>query len=232
MGYIHKVCNEDFLFNHLAFQKAELIDGNTWAQNKNNLCAELLRSEDPGLFLFYDCIATRNVGEAWAHGVGTYSPTSRGLVMPSDFPSIEHEIAHFLEMGNIERLKFCDMGMDSDPGKWYERGPSILFIGFSRELRTRQIQKILEGEIEGGPNCKLAKSMNDLTTNQSWHPDQQFSDFGKFKSAKEVEDYMIDLCNKVRQNWTQEKIRFEFKRRCAFMREHVGSLQSERPVAA
>lgn len=165
---------------------------------------------------------------------GLYTPTKKRIyIAGGGFPPIEHEVAHFLEMNNLERLTYCDMGMSTEyplraqtpyeiSNKYIkdnvvniiDKKMGAWWTGWMRELRTRQIQlHLLDKPIV------MAKTMDDVTDNHHLHFERYFKSFGRFQSTQEVTEYVIDQTNKIRLAWSRDRIVHEFDRRVNYLRE-------------
>lgn len=171
---------------------------------KSKLLSELYSSVPENMFGFY-CAFSNDIDD---EATGFYCPTPNAIYMPAGIiVRIEHETAHFLEMGSLKRLTYTDMGMSLGAG----RGTAYL-ASFTRELRVRQIERVLM--CEEGAN-EPVKNFEDVMRNPVWG-----APVGKkFPTKKHAEEWAIDLANRTRRMWTEEKIRHEWTRRCEFMQD-------------
>jgi len=148
---------------------------------------------------------------------GYYCPTPNMIYIPgASFIKLEHEVAHFLEMSSLKRLTYTDMGMSDAQGSFNSKG---YFAAFVRELRVRQIQRVLMDE--PGANNPV-NGFDDIIRNPCWHaPDSK-----RFLNKEQAQEWAIDIANKTRKTWTHEKIRHEFQTRIDYMQNWMSSSPS------
>ncbi len=201
----------------------------------SQLLTDLFQPLHKDLFQFYD-VAENDIDLIWEQA-GSYLPTEKHIYMPAGaVPRIEHEVAHFLEMSNIKRILYKDMGMEMIPlhhkmedfntlycnneEKRYSKNEietafnsKSYLAALIRELKVREIQKILLQEITSKDE---AVSFKDLKYNTAWEVPAKNH---LWDGQKQFEEWAINLTNQTRRAWTEEKVRFEFTRRVEYVQE-------------
>lgn len=138
-----------------------------------------------------------------------YLPTKKYIHWSIDLPAAHHEIAHFVELSNINRLLLPDfdfsLGISSN-------NPKNAMAVYTRELRVRAIQRHMRvdykeyKDIQHIQNEFIFKEMKDSLP------------FGRFKNEKELIDWSINLHDRTFNAWNKDRIEFEFNRRADFIR--------------
>lgn len=120
-------------------------------------------------------------------------------------PTLEHEIAHMVEMKDFSRCIINDWGLRFDIENISNK---LFFLTMAREARVRGIQSHLDGR-------EYAYSAN--------HPVILFDapghlPFGKFNSCKDFYDWMQAIFSRSRSDWSKDRIYDEWVKRAEYIR--------------
>lgn len=154
------------------------------------------------LHVMMDCIADRKVETA-------YYPTKTYLHTTWDLPSIEHEIAHMVEVSE-SRILIPDWGFrfytDIYPANTKGKTTTAALVAaMSRETRVRAIQRLIDGG--NAEQSSLAQNFMWLDALQARLP------FGRFKNRKDIIDWIEDMHLKTYVNWNIDRIEVEWNRK-------------------
>lgn len=146
-----------------------------------------------------------------------------GIVyIPENFPTLAHEIAHFVEIP-IRRVIKDDFGI-ANLGKIADDMPKYIgFTGIARENRVNTIQYILTG-------ISRTNYKTQLEHNGIWKEavgDFKNSKF-KFTNMNQVYDWERQIINSTLRMWNKERIHFEFKLRAEYIKEFIETNKSKR----
>lgn len=144
-----------------------------------------------------------------------YIPSKDVIVFPCQFMRIEeHEVAHMVEMNNFRRLLKHDWGMKN----FSNSNPSNkeFFAALSREIRVRAISLVLRGVEK---NCSHDDTSYNIFKNiHYWDPEVKARiPFGKFKTFKDVQEWMEHLRDTTIAHWSLDRIESEWFRRMDFI---------------
>lgn len=138
-----------------------------------------------------------------------YYPSKQFIYMAYDLPHLSHEVAHMVEMQDMNRILLPDWGMLAfdDKGKISDKG---FFAALARETRARAIGQVLEG--------KEFKHYD----HPSWHNTNGLLKgrlpFGRFKTRQDVLDWCEDMGRKTYNAWSLERIHHEWLKRAELIR--------------
>jgi hypothetical protein len=128
-----------------------------------------------------------------------YIPTKKAIFIPGIFiirPA--HEIAHMVEMNDINRCVKPDWGMTLK----HNVNPRLYFSSLAREVRTRAIESIISDE-----KFTLGSTSFNIFNNPSWRYDMRNNlPFGRFKKENEVQDWVDDIRDRVLKSWSKDRI--------------------------
>lgn len=143
--------------------------------------------------------------EAFCDNVQGYMVNKERIYFHPLFPNPSHEVAHMVEMNNLERCIQNDWGL---PQRTLAYGPKNNYRSYlaalSREIRVRAIQHHLNNPIN---------IINSTRTNITDYI-ELFGNLGKFKSFSEVQDWANYLQEQTYCAWSVERIVHEW--RCKF----------------
>lgn len=151
-----------------------------------------------------------NIGENYA-----YIPRKDVILFPVALPAAEHEIAHMVEMSNINRIILPDWGIASHLNtKWDVKDikMSSLIAAASREARVRAIQSHFSG-FPHYPMWKHPVWGHDVEDRLKKEP------FRRLKSFQDYKDWIDDLQMKTFNAWSPERIESEWIKRLNFIRD-------------
>jgi hypothetical protein len=146
-----------------------------------------------------------------------YIPTKKYIYIPYGFPSISHQVAHMVEMNNQSRLTKYDWGFrhikytkDSigNIGEVVETQSFITNV-ISREVRVRAIQNHLEKKKRNHSTLVDNTFLYSLATT--------LSSFGRFKTEKDVFDWIQYLHDRTYNAWSTDKIEYVWSKQL----EHI-----------
>ena len=148
--------------------------------------------------------------------------------MPNLLPTFYHEMAHFVEMNDLSRLLKDDFGFDTTDYNYYNSYTLTGSVNYRRviscsirETRVRAIEniiylgfikdkdKFIEKFISKYENKYILNIKKDTNIN-----------FGRFKSNKEFEEYLLHTAEKTFDIYNKEKILFEFDNRIKYVLEN------------
>jgi hypothetical protein len=156
-------------------------------------------------FLFYDPFE----GPINDGSHAFYIPTKENIFIPAGkvVVPVEHQLAHIIEMNNLERIIQDDYGLDNF-GSLKPRTLSARYAALARELRVRAIEKIIKEDHE----YSHERIIERLIDNQSFSVNGWDNDlpFGKFKTKKDVEIWALDIFSKTISHWDRDKIQYEW----------------------
>lgn len=143
--------------------------------------------------------------------------TKQHIYVPHGIPSIEHEIAHAVEMRNKDRWLLPDWGLAFGT-KWNDNiTPRIMFASMAREIRVRAIQLHM---FPDKLNDAQSTAVNILNNEYAWgHWARMMVPFGRFRCYQDVWDWAADLREKTYKAWSLERIAHEWKIRLTHMQE-------------
>jgi hypothetical protein len=153
-----------------------------------------------------------------------------GIFIPYAIPAPEHEIAHMCEMQDQSRWLLPDWGLAfpqesaekskcKDPAvKFFDRykSPKIFFAAMAREIRVRGIQLHMEPEEIDKKDSTVFHILNNQF---AWGGSvlKGHLPFGRFRIAKDVEDWAADLRDKTYKAWNLPRIEHEWGVRLTHM---------------
>jgi hypothetical protein len=156
-----------------------------------------------------DLVGTKMSNPKYGGDLG-YIPEKERLLIPTDLPLLQHEIAHIVEMTNFDRLLLNDLGMPlNGVMKKFQTNSKYTFAALSRETRVEAIQSIIMDE----PDFRFQKYI----TNPVWDPKKHLP-FGRFKTVEDIGEWVQDIHEKTRKAWTKERVRYEWIERLNFIR--------------
>ncbi len=148
--------------------------------------------------------------------------TKEWIYIPRALPTVEHEIAHAVEMKDQKRWLLPDWGLAVEP---FNRDESkltarMMFAAMSREIRVRAIELVMLDPKER--NDKSSTRYNILNNQHAWGEwTKRFTPFGRFKSVKEVEDWVHTMREQTLKAWSLERVEHEWKIRFNHMRNYM-----------
>lgn len=159
-----------------------------------------------------------------------YVVTKDRIAIPGfSIPEFEHEIAHFVEMNNFQRLLLPDFGMESFVGNKEPRGAK-LFAAVSREIRVRTIAVIIKDRFSNPP-YSFTESIINHPAWGDWM--KQSLPFGKFdifpntgclklldtpdKESNKLVQWIETLYQTTLKKWNLQRIEHEWKVRLEFI---------------
>jgi hypothetical protein len=145
---------------------------------------------------------------------------------PFMLPCVEHEIAHIVEMNDLSRICLPDWGMGKihDGVHKLKTNPKFFFAAVAREIRVRNIQKIISGD---DLNMRVGSKKDNayaavIKNSYSWiDPAAKFIPFGRFRTMDEFYDWTIHLAETTLKNYSIERIRHEWDVKLNIMREYM-----------
>lgn len=144
--------------------------------------------------------------------------TKEHIYIPYLLPTIEHDVAHLLEMRNPQRWTMPDLGMSRFEDEEYK--PSKMFAAFSREVRTRAIQThMMRFETQ---QQKLDSTAYSQLNNPYWVDiARKCLPFGRFKSIEDVHNYNADLRARTHKRWCLDRIEHTWKIRLSHIQNYM-----------
>lgn len=153
-----------------------------------------------------------NIGENY-----TYIPRKDVILFSMGLPTAEHEIAHMVEMSDINRVTLPDWGLAStlNSDVWKNERTikmSTVIAAASRETRVRAIQAhLLPSSIKYRP----------MSSHHYWGDEvgDRFKkeSFGRFKSPQDYKNWIDDLEMKTFMAWSPERIENEWIKRLNYI---------------
>lgn len=175
-------------------------------------------------------------GMAFTDNTVGYIPSKETLYIAEGLPSIDHEIAHMLEMRDFNRLTKVDLGLESpfDRNAKFTIKESAFFAASAREARVVAIQSVINA-IESihsidhrldtyTRNISIsvrALGGRKLTNNIIWENKcidfLKNNQYGRFKTSYDYVQWIDDIHEKTVKAWTKDRIIVEFKNRLNFI---------------
>ncbi len=137
-----------------------------------------------------------------------YIPTKTGIYMPCALPSIEHEIAHFVEMEDKNRWTKTDWGLGVSPNFPETATVPHLIVAAARETRVRAIQ------------YQINNNYNPYLFNNSYWQDnmeRRVVGTGRFKSPKDISNWLWGMSIRAQGDWDLDRIESAWKERIAHL---------------
>src|SRR5271170_5694175 len=136
------------------------------------------------------------------HGeIAGYYPQKDFVYFAHDLPGIEHEIAHMVEI-NESKMLLPDWGLRIY--RLEKETPSAIVAGMARESRVRGIQSHFFQHTEARRGSRTG---NSLSNNGIWSWGlSKHLPYGKFKTVKDIDNWLDDLFEKTREAWCVDKI--------------------------
>lgn len=159
--------------------------------------------QDEPRFRFY-----RGVGNETFNDEKYFVVEKNIIHLPAGLPSVEHEIAHAVEMKDQKRWLLPDWGMSVKgfTTDFYSLTPRMMFAGMTREIRVRAIQLHIVNE--DSPTSTLKNILN----NSVWREwSRTMVPFGRFKNYSDVYNWVGDIHEKTFKQWSQDRIVHEWK---------------------
>jgi hypothetical protein len=148
--------------------------------------------------------------------------TKDHIHIPYALPTIEHEIAHAVEMQNPVRWTLPDWGLSNYGNRHVKMSASKLFAAVARETRVRAIQLHLEKDL-----INRRSTCFNILSNETWSTwVRQFIPFGRFKNYQDVNFWIEDLRDKTYKAWNLDRIRYEWSVRLAHMQNWMETRQA------
>jgi hypothetical protein len=121
---------------------------------------------------------------------------------------IEHQIAHLLEMNNLDRCVQMDYGFENFSKIIYSHTPpkpKPLFAALSREIRVGSIQSYFKS------NPQLHQENQEVLLNDFWKNFVKSSlPFGRFNSLQDVIEWGEHLKSQTYKAWSVDRIHHEW----------------------
>lgn len=134
-------------------------------------------------------------GQWWCDNTIGYYPTKGKIYITEHLPTIQHEIAHMVELKNMNRLLEIDFGFKMFEGKNATKNEWI--AASAREIRTRTIDRL----IEKSP-CVKEPGLNSYWR-ELLHSRMPL---GRFKTTKELIEWEQKLVEQTLKNWNVDRI--------------------------
>lgn len=140
--------------------------------------------------------------------VRAYVPRQDVIAIPFVLPTIEHQIGHMVEMKNMKRVLQPDWGLRPFADKWSNPSDKSFYAALAREIRVRAIQSHMDGY-----------KVDRILTHPMWGEYSIRLPFGKFKSSREVQAWIVDTFDHTRRVWNLDRIRTEWNRKIDYLRD-------------
>lgn len=149
----------------------------------------------------------------------SYVPTKEHLYIPYRLPTIQHQIAHMVDMTKLDRCLLPDWGMELNA--IFSRKRASVFPALIREVRVRSIQSLLDPSIlhlhpSNGP-------LGLVMFIDSAHFCIRRTPFGRFHSRQDILDYIALLRDKTIKAWSLDRIETEWKTRLTHIQHWMES---------
>lgn len=155
-------------------------------------------------FHIFDRVLDKQDGD----GVGYY-PKKDFVYIATQLPTIEHEIAHMVEIQDEARVLLPDWGfkMYRLYGKKRETNSAIV-AGIARETRVRAIQRIIMRE----------NSSSSMADHPAWSTamDDYFP-YGRFRNHADLVAWIKDIHERTCMNWSLDKIESEWNKKIDYL---------------
>jgi hypothetical protein len=154
------------------------------------------------------------------HGIGNhvfndekfFVVTKKTIHLPYGLPSVEHEIAHAVEMKDQKRWLLPDWGLAFKRFSKEEHllTPRMMFVAMAREIRVRAIGLHMLSEKE--QTNTQSTSYNILNNQHAWGAwARRMVPFGRFKTYQDVDAWANDLREKTFNAWCKDRIIHEWR---------------------
>jgi hypothetical protein len=180
-----------------------IIGGSNFAPN-NSFVLELLDMLPVVKLIEYGREANSNIVY--------YEVEKSQITFTTKYPRLNHEIAHFVEMNNLDRLIKNDFGFSNNIPTV---SPSAFFVSLAREVRAMAIQSILSDDCNKYNNFRPL--INDKWDNQA----KKHLPFGRFENENQVKEWQRDIFAKTYCRWSKDIIYEEFKIRSEFIKDWI-----------
>jgi hypothetical protein len=148
-----------------------------------------------------------------------YAVSKDHIHIPYSFPDEAHEVAHMVEMRDPSRWTLPDWGLKLDGN--LESIDRQVFAWMAREVRVRAIQL----HMMGADKPKISHpTLYNILNNGCWKDSAQRNlSYGRFKTMKDVEDWVLDLREKTFNDWSKDRIITEWVKRLDYIRDEMES---------
>lgn len=146
-----------------------------------------------------------------------YFLTKEHIYIPYRLPSASHEIAHMVEMKDLDRCLLPDWGLKAFTNK-VKVSDKLFFAAFAREIRIRAIDNLIHG----------FSNPVSITNHVYWfHEACKRIPFGRFKDNKDIVAWADDLSLKTFIAWSFDRVEHEWKIRL----DHIRNWMETREAA-
>jgi hypothetical protein len=132
--------------------------------------------------------------------------TKDHVYLPYQLPSIDHEIAHSVEMQDVRRWALPDWGLGGVPKQCFLETAKLphLIVGAAREARVRALQHILD------PSSQVANALNP-----HWEDalHRRAVGFGRFKSYQDIQTWLWGIRERTLKDYDRDRIEADWKTR-------------------
>ena len=176
----------------------------------------------------YKCFKTIKTSITYNKDVHIGYFVQDGIIhMPWFMPFLEHEVAHFVEMNDLTRLLKDDFGFDTMFYHYYNH-KIIGSINYKRvisssirETRVRAIHYIIKCSFTKDKDNFIKKFKYNYSAGLTLFSGNNLNiNFGRFKSNKEFEEYLLHTAERTFDIYNKEKILFEFDNRIKYVLEN------------
>jgi hypothetical protein len=130
-----------------------------------------------------------------------YIPRKDMILIPYDLPNLDHEVAHMVEMTNLDRCLLSDWGMKHN-GSQFFKNKAPFFAALAREARVAAIQRHMRPDLNTMRPLSNPYWMDEAVKNVP---------FGRFKSYEDVMYWVMDINYKTYAAWSLDRIRHEWQ---------------------
>lgn len=156
-----------------------------------------------------------------------YIPKRSVVKIPVDFPTLNHQIAHMVEIEDINRCTINDWGFGEPKSEknFFKYSNKMVLRILSREIRVRAIQLHL--------NDKCDKNLSSIV-NQIKHLLKRRLDngLGKFKNIQDLYQWEDHLRQTTYDAWNEDRIIHEWNRRISFIKDWMETPSNNEEVVA
>lgn len=212
---IDQSCIEKYKIEYIPLDEVEEYVPLDTVKGRRSFAHELISMSDR--FKLYDTIYEVNVSIPFVDKKTTYKrqfgfvgevykavyiPTKNGIIMPTCMPTIDHEIAHIVEMNDITRIVKPDLGLNM--GFKNSESHSEFFCVVAREAKVRAIQTSM------GYKPIRIKDHGGFDV-------QAHLPYGRFQSYKNFLEWEEHLHTSTVKAWGKDRVMSEWKTRLDYI---------------
>lgn len=150
-----------------------------------------------------------------------WHPTKKAIHISMFLTGMSHELAHFIETPNINRLVKNDFDLQLGLG-----GNKYTFAVLIREVKVRAIQRRIGDFPERIMSITERQNEREATiiTNAILDQAIRYLPYGRFSCKEELIQYVYDLHDRTYDAWNKDRIETVFNKRAEFVKNWMETI--------